>query len=123
MQLIFTNTTLPPLAEHWRNLSFDKWWLSERLGIAGDGLHLHAGLLLLMVSGWALRRPPWSWRPWLIVAIVETLNEAYDMLQRSYPSVESSFRASSHDWWMTMAWPTIVLFAFPRLIRRYRPAE
>ena len=123
MRLIFDLRPLPPLLEHWRSWGFDKWWLTVRLGIADDGLHMHAGLLLLMLSAWALRRPPWSWRPWLVVATVETVNELHDILQRSYPSVEASLRASSHDWWMTMCWPTVIVLAFPRLICRYRSAE
>lgn len=118
MQLIFTNTQLPALTDNWRNLLFDKWWLSERLGITDDGLHMHGGLLMLMLAAWLLRHPPWSWRPWLVVAVVETLNEIYDMLQHT---AESTLRASAHDWWMTMCWPTVILFVFPRLIRRYRP--
>lgn len=110
---------LPPLTEHWQNLSFDKWWLSETLGISDDGLHVHGGLLVLMLAALVLRRPPWSWRPWLSVIVLETLNETYDMLQSSYPTAEASWRASGHDYWMTLAWPTIILLVFPPLIRRY----
>ena len=113
-------SSLPPLAHQWQSFSYDKWWLSEALGITDDGLHMHAGLLLLMLAATLLRRPPWHWAPWLVVAAVETANEAHDMLQRTSATLEGSLRASSHDWWMTLAWPTVILLVFPRLIRRYR---
>ena len=113
---------LPPLPEYWLSLSFDKWWLSKVLGISDDALHVHGGLLVLMFAALVLRRPPWTWRPWLVVVVFEFLNEFYDLFQGSHPTLEANLRASAHDFWLTLVWPTVILLIFPRLIRRYARA-
>lgn len=94
-----------------------KWYLSHRTGISDDALHLHAGLLILMVAALLWRRAPWHWLPWATVLVLEIANEAVDLL--AHTAGEDSWGASAHDLVMTLVWPTVILLVFPRLIRRY----
>jgi hypothetical protein len=105
----------------WFDWAADKWAFGTSTGLSSDVLHVHAGLLILMIAAVVWRRPPWSWRPWLTLAVIETANELYDLLQTSWPTSERSWIAGAEDWAQTMLWPTVILLVFPRLIRRYRP--
>lgn len=99
-----------------------KTWLSFTLGQSDDLLHVHAGLLLLMIAALVLRRPPWDWRAWLCVLIIESANELYDVFQTSYSTNEGNWTAAWQDFWLTMLWPTAVMLLFPIILRRVRPA-
>jgi hypothetical protein len=98
------------------NWSIAKTDLSKITGLSDDALHVLSGMLVLTFAAYLLRRPPWTWRPWLVVAIAEAINEAYDLTQTLYPTDEGNFRASFHDFWLTLAWPTLILLLWPRFI-------
>lgn len=97
--------------------TYDKVRISELTGLPDDALHIHAGLLILVLAALAFRRWPWHWSAWLVVLIAETANELYDLFQPYYPADEGNIRASLHDLWLTMAWPTIILIIFPLFAR------
>lgn len=99
-----------------------KTYLSLWLQVSDDVLHMHAGLALLVVAAFLLRRPPWDWRPWLVAAAIEALNEAYDLSQTAYATNEGNWPSAWHDAWLTMLWPTVIVLTFPWLARRIRPA-
>lgn len=101
------------------NWTYLKVELSTATGLGDDVIHIHAGLALLLLVAWVLRRPPWDWRPWLVVLVAELINETYDMLQTAFPTGEARLGACIHDFWLTMLWPTVILLLFPRLVRRY----
>lgn len=97
--------------------------LSLWLQVSDDVLHIHAGLLLLVAAALVLRRAPWDWRPWLVVAAVESANELYDVFQTAYVTDEGNWASAWHDFWLTMLWPTVILLVFRWLARRgERPA-
>ena len=75
-------------------------------------------LLIVVVTAFILRRPPWNWRPWLAALAIELINETWDLLQPFYPTDEGNIPASLHDIWDTMLWPTVILLLFPLLARR-----
>ena len=100
-----------------------KTYLSLWFRVSDDVLHIHAGLLLLIVSAAVLRRPPWNWRPWLVAAVVEGANELYDVFQTAYVTSEGNWASARHDMLMTMLWPTVIVLTFPWFARRIRPAE
>ena len=110
------------LARDWPNWSVNKWRLGQLLGVSDDALHVCAGLGLLLVAGWLLRRPPWHWAPWLVVLLAEVANEAYDLTRPAGATTEANWAAAAHDLWLTLAWPTVILLLFPRLVRRYPAA-
>jgi len=98
------------------NWSIAKTDLSKITGLSDDALHVLSGMLVLTLAAYLLRHPPWTWRPWLVVVIAETVNEVYDLTQTLFPTDEGNFRASLHDFWLTLAWPTLILLLWPRFI-------
>jgi hypothetical protein len=108
-------TVAPPAV--WWDWTFDKMRIADWTGLADDTLHTHAGLLILVLAALLLRRPPWNWRPWLVVLGAELLNEAWDLAQPFYPSDEGNIAASLHDIWVTMLWPTVILLLYPLFVR------
>jgi hypothetical protein len=112
--MIADNITLPP---DWQNWTMDKWRFEQWSGLSDDVLHTHVGLLLLVGAAIVLRRPPWHWLPWSIVLVVECINETYDMYQNTIQTTENSFKASVHDFWLTLLWPTLILLVFPWFAR------
>jgi hypothetical protein len=108
---------LTPNAGSWDWIYY-KSWLSLASGLSDDVLHISAGMALLVLFAFLLRRAPWHWLPWLGAAVLEVANETYDLTQTSYPTGEGNVPAALHDLWMTMLWPTVILLIFPRLVRR-----
>lgn len=97
------------------NWTYLKGAISDATGLSPDCLHIQSGLLILVLAAMILRRPPWTWQPWLAVLVAETINESYDLLQAVYPTDEHNIPASLHDFWLTMFWPSAILLVFPRL--------
>lgn len=100
------------------NWSVLKSQIGTWTGLSDDTLHAFTGMLILTAAGFLMRRPPWTWRPWLVVLLAETVNELYDLTQTSSPSDENNFPASLHDFWTTMALPTLILLCWPYIARR-----
>lgn len=90
--------------------------LGQATGLPDEALHALAGMLVLTVAAYLLRRPPWTWRPWLVVVVAEAINEAYDLTQTIYPTDEGNWRGSFHDFWLTVLWPTLILILWPRFV-------
>lgn len=91
--------------------------ISAVTGLPDDALHILSGMVVLTVAAFALRRPPSDWRPWMITLLVETVNEIYDLTQTTFPTDEGNFRASLHDFWLTLLWPTLIMLIYPHLIK------
>ena len=93
--------------------------MGEQLFISNDALHVHVGMAILLVTALLIRRPPWNWRPLLVVAVIEAINEVYDM---QWPGLrvdqESALPDSIHDFALTMLWPVVIVVTFP-LFRRF----
>lgn len=104
---------LPPSALNWSFLKSD---IDTITGLPDDALHVLAGMLVLLAAAYVLRRPPWTWQAWIVVLIAETINETYDLLQTVVLSDEGNLRASLHDFWLTLLWPTIILLTYPRFV-------
>lgn len=102
----------------WQNT---KVWTGEVTGLPDSALHALVGMLLLYLGALVLRRPPWTWRPWLLVLVLELANETYDMLNPA--SGEDRLGASIHDLWLTMFCPTLMLVLTPLLLRVARRTE
>jgi hypothetical protein len=98
------------------NWTVAKMDLSRLTGLSDDTLHVLTGMLVLTIAAYLLRRPPWTWLPWLATVVAEAINEAYDLTQVIYPSDEGNIRGSLHDFWLTLAWPTLILLLWPRFV-------
>jgi hypothetical protein len=98
------------------NWSIVKLDLHKITGLPNDALHVLSGMLVLTAAAYLLRRPPWTWRPWFAVVVAETMNELYDLTQAVFPSDEGNIRASLHDFWLTLAWPTLILLLWPHFV-------
>ncbi|WP_404371452.1 hypothetical protein AB5I39_03980 [Sphingomonas sp. MMS24-J45] len=93
--------------------------MGEQLHISDDALHVHAGMAILILVALVLRRPPWNWRPLLVVAVIEAVNEIYDMRSLGVrPNNESALPDSIHDFVLTMLWPVVIAITWP-LFRRF----
>jgi hypothetical protein len=104
---------LQHLAELWIGY---KTQLIGFVGLTNDAMHVHASLLILLLSAVVLRRRPDSIWCWLIVFVAELFNEYADL--KGLAPGEDSIRASVHDLYNTMFWPTVMVvlgrFLFPR---------
>ena len=102
-----------------RDSPYDWTWAKTLLtldtGVPDDALHLMAGMLILTLAALLLRRPPWTWGPWLAVVLAESANEAWDL---THAADEGNWRDSWHDFWLTLLWPTVILLVY----RRWAPS-
>ena len=88
--------------------------MSEQLQISDDALHVHAGMAILLLAALLFRRPPWNWRPLLVVIVIEAINEMYDMHSLGIrPYHESALPDSIHDFVLTVLWPVLIALTFP----------
>lgn len=99
------------------NWTVTKIDLDRATGVSDDAMHVLSGMVILTIAAFVLRRPPWSWRPWLVVLVAETINELYDLTQTRFPTDEGNLRGSFHDFWLTLAWPTLILLLYPHFVR------
>lgn len=106
------NENLQLLAELWIGY---KTCLVEYVGLTSDAMHVHGSILILFVSAIILRRRPDSVWCWLIVFAAELFNEFADL--KGLAPGEASIKASIHDLYNTMFWPTVIVvlgrFLFP----------
>lgn len=106
------NENLQILAELWIGY---KTRLVEYVGLTNDAMHVHGSILILFLSAIILRRRPDSIWCWLIVFAAELFNEYADL--KGLAPGEASMKASIHDLYNTMLWPTVIVilgrFLFP----------
>ncbi len=97
-----------------------KLWAMAATGLDKDALHIHVALILFFTAAIVGRWPLRSWRPWLVVLIACILGELLDMHANLVDAGRWHWRASRHDLFNTMAWPTILtlLARFGRLPSR-----
>ena len=89
--------------------------LVEYVGLTNDAMHVHGSILIMFGSAILLRRRPDSIWCWLIVLAAELFNEFADL--KGLAPGEASMKASIHDLYNTMLWPTVMVilgrFLFP----------
>ncbi|TXC74233.1 hypothetical protein FSZ31_05885 [Sphingorhabdus soli] len=83
--------------------------------LSPDALHIHMSLLVLFAIALILRRRPDDWRPWLVLLVLEMINETNDILHHSMRVPLDDRAAALHDLLNTMFWPTLILI-FGRLL-------
>ena len=93
-----------------------KLFIEHSLTINHDSLHMLVGVLLWLAFGLHLRRPLTSWRPWLWLFAIILWNETVDLWIEQWPDPGQQYGEGAKDLLLTMAVPTILLFA-----ARWRP--
>lgn len=101
-----------------------QWWMNTKLYVehsitfSSDSLHVMGGVVVLIGTAILLRKPLSSIWPWLVVLALACLNEFIDLQFPQWPDPAMNYAESAKDLILSMALPTLILFAarlFPRL--------
>ena len=93
-----------------------KLFIEHSLTINHDSLHMLVGVLLWIAFGLLFRSSLTSWRPWLWLFAVILWNETVDLWVEQWPDRGQQYGEGAKDLLLTMAVPTILMFA-----ARWRP--
>ena len=85
-----------------------KLQIMASIGLSKDALHVYVGLTVFLVSLLLLRRRPRSIIPLLVVALVAVLGEVVDARDDIRSIGHWRWRASLHDVWNTLFWPSVL---------------
>ena len=61
------------------NWQSNKAALADHAHLGRDALHIYAALLIFLGACWLFRWKASSIKPWLLVLLIQTINEAFDM--------------------------------------------
>jgi hypothetical protein len=78
-------------------------WLT---GLAMDALHIYVGLIVWLAVAMVFKRRLGSWLPWAAVLAAACAGEALDFFDDLRTLGYWDWRASVHDIWNTLFWPT-----------------
>jgi len=101
-----------------------KMFIERASVVSSDALHVLVGALVWMIAAVVLRRSLSSWFPWLILLGLAVFNEFVDFWIERWPDLGMQLGESAKDILLTMALPTVLMFAVrfrPNLFRA-RPA-
>lgn len=93
-----------------------KLFVEHASGVSMDALHILVGFLLFLIAALVCRRGIGSILPWLLVLVLELINEAYDLHVERWPNLARQIGEGVKDVMLTMALPTLIL-----LIGRWKP--
>lgn len=85
-------------------------------GISMDALHIMVGFILFLLAARILKTSVASPGPWLVLLVLELLNEAYDLDVEIWPNLGTQLGEGLKDILLTMALPTLVA-----VLARWRP--
>ena len=88
-----------------------KLFVEHSLSISHDALHMLVGALLWIALGLLLRRPLYSWRPWLWLLAAALWNEVVDLWVEQWPDPGQQYGEGVKDLLLTLAVPTIMMIA------------
>ena len=95
--------------------------VEKSIHLSPDAVHIHVGVALLFFFAWATKRPLHDWRPWMMMFLLEGINEIVDLNQK-YGSTENNVGESIHDIVNTLFLPTLLLLYY-RFRHRRQQAE
>ena len=87
-----------------------KAWIVDLVGVSKDALHVHLGLAIFLSVALLLRR--WHHGPvmaWLIVAVLQSLNEIMDAGDWINWTGTTNWAETARDTGATLLWPTVLL--------------
>lgn len=103
-----------------------KLFVEHLASVSNDALHVVVGFGLFVAAAALMRRPLTDWRPWLTVFGLVMVNEIIDFAVERWPEWGSQYGEGTKDLVLTMALPTLLLFAarlHPPLFASERPSE
>lgn len=86
-----------------------KLFIEHASGISMDALHILVGFTLFLLAARLLKSSVASLLPWLVLLVLELLNEAYDLQVELWPNFVSQLGEGAKDIILTMALPTLLL--------------
>ena len=98
-----------------------KTFIEQSFAISHDALHVIAGVVLQLLLAAGLRRSMAHPTPWLIVLVLELVNELNDLHAGTWPDTARQAGEAVKDLSLTMFLPTLLLFLsrrYPRLMRK-----
>ncbi len=98
----------------WRNVWFEsKAWLRELIGVTSDQMHVHFGLAVFLACAFLFRkRRRGGLIAWMIVAGLQTFNEALDARDWINWTGTVNWSEASKDFASTLFWPTVLLLSW-----------
>ena len=88
----------------------------DATGLAKDALHVHVGLLVMLIVAVALKRSLADWRPLLAAVLAAFAGEIWDVVDTWSHGGAPRWNANWKDVWNTLLWP-VVLFLLARYTR------
>lgn len=85
-----------------------KLLIEHASGISMDALHILVGFILFLLAARLLKTGVASPRPWLVLLLLELLNEAYDLHVEIWPNFGTQLGEGIKDILLTMILPTLV---------------
>jgi hypothetical protein len=93
-----------------------KLLIEHASGISMDALHILVGFVLFVLAARLLKTSVASPRPWLVLLMLELLNEAYDLYVEIWPNLATQLGEGIKDILLTMILPTLLAI----LVRGHR---
>lgn len=93
-----------------------KLFVLDATGLAKDALHVHVGLLVMLVVAVALKRSLADWRPLAAAVLAAFAGEIWDVLDTWSHGGTPRWNANWKDVVNTLFWP-VALFLFARYTR------
>jgi hypothetical protein len=85
-----------------------KLLIKHASGISMDALHILIGFVLFVLAARLLKTSVASPRPWLVLLMLELLNEAYDLHVEIWPNLATQLGEGIKDILLTMILPTLL---------------
>lgn len=112
---------LQDVSAHWGEA---KSFIETNIGIDNDLFHVIAGPVVQVLAALVLRRSVQRIAPWLVVLVLELLNEWHDLATETWPVRNMQYGEGLKDILLTMMLPTIVLLLtrnYPHWFRMQPP--
>lgn len=91
-----------------------KTFVEHAIAFSDDALHVFAGVLIQLLAAALLRRSLANWLPWLVVALLEVVNEVVDLWIERWPDFAEQLGESGKDVLLTLFLPTVLLIVARR---------
>lgn len=85
-----------------------KNYIVDFADVTREIVHVHIGLLILVLACLILRKPLGDWRPWAVVLVTELLNEAMDGARYYFSNWPWTPGSTIEDIVLTLFWPTVL---------------
>ncbi len=98
-----------------------KAFIAHATSFSFDSLHVVAGVLLQIITALILRTSIQDFRPWLVVFVLEFVNELNDYSVEVWPDRAMQIGEGAKDIFLTILLPTVLLVISrmcPRLLQR-----